>query len=77
MLTELAIIGGVVVAVTAWLEASAASRRHAVPGLEPETAIREAMRGPEGPAVAAEYRRRLILRRPECDVRSLALTPPL
>lgn len=57
MLTEFAVLGGLVVAVVGVLEVSSRLKEGFGTGLPPETAIREAMRGPEGNAVRAEFRR--------------------
>ena len=66
MLAEIVIVGGVIGVLLGLLEIS--HHRSSDESLTPEAAIREAMRGPEGGAVRAEFRRGgiepLDLRRP-------------
>ncbi len=57
MLSELAVLGGLMGAFVGLLEI-AHRLEETVPGaLSPEAAIREAMRGPDGSTVRAEFRR--------------------
>jgi hypothetical protein len=69
MLTELAVLGGIMGVFVGLLELS--HRLEAtMPGpLTSEAALREAMRGPDGGALRTEFRRR--------GVESPALRPPL
>ena len=57
MLADLFALGGVVVAVVAALEVTARFDRVPRRELRSEWAVREAMLGPEGGAVRAEFRR--------------------
>lgn len=58
MLTEIAIVGGVLGAVMGLFAGSLGPTRKAATRLTSEAAIREAMRGHEGRMVRAEFRRR-------------------
>ena len=75
MLTEIAIVGGVLGVVMGLLQGSSGPTRKAATRLTPEAAIREAMRGHEGRAVRAEFRRRGVIAPSERMPRPVVPTP--
>jgi hypothetical protein len=58
MLTDLVVIGGLMGTVVGLLEVSHRLEERSSARLSTETALREAMRGPDGSALRAEFRRR-------------------
>lgn len=75
MLTGIAIVGGVLGAVMGLFAGSPGPTRKAAARLTPEAAIREAMRGREGGAVRAEFRRRGVIAPSQRIPRPVVPTP--